>query len=145
MQPKYPASTNDVHLRHPLHTSQHMAHTSKPKTWSMPRELQAVISTLSWMVVSSMLIIYNKELYVLGFKYPLMVTGMGQVCRQTGGAARAACSQCNSVTSCHDRVSCALQAPFLSACALQRHHGSLETAQNLLYTASHRLRCSGRV
>jgi hypothetical protein len=37
------------------------------------------ISTLLWCVASSLLIIYNKDLYDTGFAYPLMVCGMGQV------------------------------------------------------------------
>jgi hypothetical protein len=37
------------------------------------------VSTLLWCVASSMLIIYNKDLYDTGFTYPLMVCGMGQV------------------------------------------------------------------
>lgn len=36
-------------------------------------------STLLWCLTSSLLIIYNKQLYNGGFAYPLMVTGMGQV------------------------------------------------------------------
>jgi hypothetical protein len=37
------------------------------------------VSTLLWCVASSLLIIYNKDLYDTGFTYPLMVCGMGQV------------------------------------------------------------------
>jgi hypothetical protein len=38
-----------------------------------------LISTLLWCLASSLLIIYNKDLYDTGFAYPLMVCGMGQV------------------------------------------------------------------
>jgi hypothetical protein len=37
------------------------------------------ISTLLWCLASSLLIIYNKDLYDTGFACPLMVCGLGQV------------------------------------------------------------------
>lgn len=44
--------------------------------------LAGLVSTLLWCGASSCLIIYNKALYVSGFPYPLMVTGLGQVRRR---------------------------------------------------------------
>jgi len=41
----------------------------------------AVVSTLSWIVISSLLIVLNKALYLQGFNFPLLLTGMGQVSR----------------------------------------------------------------
>lgn len=50
---------------------------------SLEHAAAGCVSTLLWCLASSLLIIYNKDLYDAGFKYPLMVTGMGQVrCKQ---------------------------------------------------------------
>jgi hypothetical protein len=46
---------------------------------SLEHAAAGFVSTLLWCLASSLLIIYNKDLYDAGFVYPLMVTGMGQV------------------------------------------------------------------
>ncbi len=46
---------------------------------SLQEVAAGLVSTLLWCLSSSLLIIYNKELYDNGFPFPLMVTGMGQV------------------------------------------------------------------
>lgn len=50
-------------------------------TWMVlgPAHTCRSLSTLLWMLFSSMLIILNKHLYQMGFPHPCFVTGMGQV------------------------------------------------------------------
>eukprot|EP00878_Enallax_costatus_P010802 GHUV01011279.1.p1 GENE.GHUV01011279.1~~GHUV01011279.1.p1 ORF type:complete len:185 (+),score=41.48 GHUV01011279.1:510-1064(+) len=58
-------------------------------TWQ--RFAAGLVSTLLWCLTSSMLIIYNKQLYDGGLPYPLMVTGMGQMFSAFAGLLLAAC------------------------------------------------------
>lgn len=47
--------------------------------------------TLMWTLCSSYTILANKRLYSLGFGYPMMVTGLGQMCSAAGGVLVARC------------------------------------------------------
>jgi hypothetical protein len=51
--------------------------------------LLGLIVTITWMALSTALIVSNKRLYSLGFTHPCFVTGMGQVFSALGGAALA--------------------------------------------------------
>lgn len=47
--------------------------------------LVGLMSTLTWTLVSSALIIANKRVYASGFPYPMFVTGVGQLASALGG------------------------------------------------------------
>eukprot|EP00879_Flechtneria_rotunda_P019726 GHRR01020728.1.p1 GENE.GHRR01020728.1~~GHRR01020728.1.p1 ORF type:complete len:176 (+),score=61.82 GHRR01020728.1:589-1116(+) len=52
--------------------------------------LAGAVSTVLWCITSSLLIVYNKQLYSNNFPFPLMVTGMGQVFSALAGLLLAA-------------------------------------------------------
>lgn len=49
------------------------------------RVAAGVLSTAAWMVVSSALIIYNKQAYMQGLTFPFLITGLGQIFSAIGG------------------------------------------------------------
>ncbi|GIL62444.1 hypothetical protein Vafri_16672 [Volvox africanus] len=58
----------------------------------LSRLLVGVLSTLTWMLFSSAVIILNKQLYASGFEYPSTVTGVGQLVSAVSGFLLAAVS-----------------------------------------------------
>eukprot|EP00882_Tetradesmus_deserticola_P010584 GHRQ01011180.1.p2 GENE.GHRQ01011180.1~~GHRQ01011180.1.p2 ORF type:complete len:153 (+),score=49.01 GHRQ01011180.1:824-1282(+) len=64
------------------------------QSWQLLHGLEhaaaGLASTSLWCLASSLLIIYNRDLYDSGFAYPLMVTGLGQVFSVLTGLALAA-------------------------------------------------------
>lgn len=65
------------------HSNRGQGQQQQPSPWL--QVLAGFLSTALWCFVSSTLIVLNKSLYKGGFPYPMMVTGLGQVCQGVAG------------------------------------------------------------